>query len=562
MHNHGLFRTITIWAVNIFLYLFLAAFGFTADEFSVLDSINQDEVNMIKGELISVKVNSLTRVSVTDPNIADIADATEEEILLVGKAKGQTALFIWDEQGKRTVMVYVYEENLDLVKSRVERVLKVADIQEAKLTVNEQEGKVYVTGDIPEEKENRFKDVIGSFSDAVVDLTEKEEIKDLVEVDMQITEMSTSVTKSLGIDWFTGTQTYSDGVLTTTSSGGFTPVYGEILPSLQPGLGDYFKIGEFQRTNNSALVAQISALVVEGKARILSKPKLVVISGEEASFLVGGEIPIRTTTASGSGGSQENVSFKEYGVSMTITPTIKNEKVDITMNVEVSEIDASTASTISDELAFSTRSASTRLLLNDNQTIILAGFIKKLENETQRRIPFLSKIPIAGILFRSKANPVPQTDVELVIALTPHILRQQDSSDEKNGSGGDRTGSLASGPGEEKQAYRKMAPYYLGIPKEMTEYVNDVQRKISQSIVYPNEARQYGWEGTVKLGVLILNDGTLAFALVKESSGHDIFDELALTTAKKLAPFSAFPSDTDLQELNMTIPIVYSLNKR
>ena len=75
-------------------------------------------------------------------------------------------------------------------------------------------------------------------------------------------------------------------------------------------------------------------------------------------------------------------------------------------------------------------------------------------------------------------------------------------------------------------------------------------------------ALQYGWEGTVKLGVLILNDGTLAFALVKDSSGHDVFDEVALNTAKKLAPFSAFPSNTDLQELNMTIPIVYSLNNR
>ena len=63
------------------------------------------------------------------------------------------------------------------------------------------------------------------------------------------------------------------------------------------------------------------------------------------------------------------------------------------------------------------------------------------------------------------------------------------------------------------------------------------------------------------MGMLILHDGTLAFALVKESSGHDLFDELALNTAKKLAPFDAFPSDTDLQELNVTIPIVYSLNK-
>ena len=95
----------------------------------------------------------------------------------------------------------------------------------------------------------------------------------------------------------------------------------------------------------------------------------------------------------------------------------------------------------------------------------------------------------------------------------------------------------------------------------MTGYVRDVQQKISLTIVYPPEAEQYGWEGTVKVGMLILKDGTLAFALVKESSGRDIFDEIALNTARNAAPFLAFPSDTDLQELNVTIPIVYSLNK-
>ena len=60
--------------------------------------------------------------------------------------------------------------------------------------------------------------------------------------------------------------------------------------------------------------------------------------------------------------------------------------------------------------------------------------------------------------------------------------------------------------------------------------------------------------------MLILNDGTLAFALVKESSGRDVFDEIAISTTKQLAPFTAFPSDTDLQELSVTIPIVYSLD--
>jgi TonB family protein len=299
--------------------------------------------------------------------------------------------------------------------------------------------------------------------------------------------------------------------------------------------------------------------VQEGKARVLSKPKLVVKSGKEATFLVGGEIPIRTTTFSGST-SQENVSFKEFGISMSITPTIKKEHIDIIMNLEVSEVDASTASSVSEDVAFSTRSASTHLYLEDSQTIVLAGLIKHSESVTQKKVPFVSDIPVFGLLFRSKSNPVADLDQELVVALTPYILPQMNPFDDREKST-DANGSVAQqGSEARKISRRQAAPYYLGVPKEMTEYVHGVQQRISQAIVYPHEAKRYGWEGTVKLGMLILKDGTLAFALIKESSGHEIFDELALNTAKELAPFLAFPSDTDLQELNVTIPIVYSLS--
>ncbi len=105
-------------------------------------------------------------------------------------------------------------------------------------------------------------------------------------------------------------------------------------------------------------------------------------------------------------------------------------------------------------------------------------------------------------------------------------------------------------------------PFYAGIPPEMADYVRNVQQKISESIVYPKEARENGWQGTVKLGVMILHDGTLAYAMVKESSGFDLFDQYAVSTAKNVAPYDSFPSNTNLQELNVTIPIVYSIGKK
>ena len=88
-----------------------------------------------------------------------------------------------------------------------------------------------------------------------------------------------------------------------------------------------------------------------------------------------------------------------------------------------------------------------------------------------------------------------------------------------------------------------------------------MQERIANAIEYPDEAREYGWEGTATLSLLILKDGTLASAVVKESSGHEILDKAALQTAQESAPYPDFPSEPDLQELNVTVPIVFSLDQ-
>jgi len=547
MKIRELLKTI-LFAASLLLCLTLPATIFGADQFEEFDLSYTDEANLIKGDLITLPVRNMTRVSITDPDIADIVDASNDELLIVGKAVGNTALFIWDEDGKHTVMVYVINQNLDIVKNRIQNLFNTADIHEVKLTTNGQEGKVVVSGEVPDHKRDLFEQIIDQFNEDTINLVVDEKSEELIQIDMQITELNTTLSESLGIDWATG------GVA------GIAPTYKERDRTNKSDghIRDFFQIGHFDRSG--LLVAQVNALIIEGKGRILSKPKLVVISGEEASFLVGGEVPIRTTTFSDTGSSQENVEFKEFGINMTITPTIIKERIDIIMNLEVSELDASTASSISESVAFTTRSASTHLYLDDGQTIVLAGLIKHTENEAVTRIPFVSKLPIFGLLFRNTSNPVPDRDEELVIALTPHILTQKGNTRAGDVYKSNRQAASQQMLRSRKFSYQRPVPYYMGVPKEMTGYVHDVQQKISQAIFYPPEAQRYGWEGTVKVGMLILNDGTLAFALVKESSGRDIFDEVAVNTTKQLAPFTAFPSDTDLQELNVIIPIVYNLD--
>jgi pilus assembly protein CpaC len=519
------------------------------------DSVDYQEIQILKGDVYSLAADNLTRVSVTDPNVVDINNAKPQEVTLIGKEAGQTALFIWDNAGKRTYIVHVLEEDLGLLQSRVASLLESAGLNGIDIKDNPQEGKVVLTGTLPEDKITILENIIDPFSDRIINFVKKEDLKDLIQIDMQITELSTTLSKAMGVDW-------------TAGSSGMSPSWTETLPPQTGKVRDLFKIGEFNRT--TAVIAKINALIQEGKAKILSKPRLVVVNGKEATFLVGGEIPIRTTTTNATGGSvQQNVEFKEYGVSMAITPTLIEGKVNIVMNIEISDVDASKSS--GSDVAFVTRSAQTQLFLDDRQTIVLAGLIKRSKSVNNSRIPLLGSIPVIGLLFRSKISPAPDDETEVVISLTPTILRSAKKpvpstvqADLVSAAAPISVGSMevsdlplaATAPVLTKNA----AGLPVTIPATIEPYARSVQEKISSAIAYPYEAQENGWQGTVKLSLVIRKDGSLRDAVIRESSGYDVFDKDALNTAQILAPYNPFPESIAEEQLTITIPIVYSLD--
>ena len=79
----------------------------------VIDTAIVEDVYLITGELQMLKVDGLTRLSLTDPAVADFVDVTEEEILVIGKKIGKTVLFIWDSSGKRAITIHVLKTNLN-----------------------------------------------------------------------------------------------------------------------------------------------------------------------------------------------------------------------------------------------------------------------------------------------------------------------------------------------------------------------------------------------------------------------------------------------------------------
>jgi pilus assembly protein CpaC len=536
------------------------------------DYANYELIQMLKGDVYTVQAENLSRVSVTDPNVADINNAKPQEVTLVGKEVGQTTLFVWDDKGKRTFMVHVFEEDLGILKTRIDTLIASAGLEGVQVQENANEGKVVLTGKLPEDKMGVLDQIIDSFSEKVISFVKKELIQDQIQIDVQVTEIATSLTKEMGVDWATGTQTIDgNGQVTTTVTGdSVAPMFGEIMPKQDGSIADMFKLGNWYRTTNSALIAKVNMLIKEGKAKILSKPRLVVVSGKEAAFLVGGEIPIKTTTTNATGGSsQENVEFKEYGISLAVTPTINDGKVDIHLNVEISDIDPSKPT--GTDVAFVTRSAQTQLRMEDRQTIVLAGLIKHSRSVLNQKVPFLGSLPIVGLLFRSKKNPAPDTDTEIVISLTPTILGSaKKATDKKAPAEPAVTAAPASFRSEPIRDIppaatapvltKNAAGQPVTVPANIEPYVRSVQEKISASIAYPYEAQENGWQGTVKLTLIIRRDGSLRDVLVKESSGYDVFDKDAVNTAQILAPYDPFPESIPEEQLTVNIPIVYNLD--
>lgn len=594
--NRFLKKFLVLWlSVSLTATFFPYGASSWAELQDVVDTKDQQEVLLYRGDLVGLKVYSLTRVSISQSGIVDIANADVNQILLIGQGEGETQIFIWDELGKRSIVARVFAEDLDLVMAKIENLIKATKIQGVTLEKNKYDRKIIASGRFTKDDKERLEsEVFDKFPNLVTNMTREE--GDLIQIDVQISELNTTLQKALGVEW----------------NDSFD--FPETLPAATGDWKNLFKIGDFNRT--TALIATINALIQEGKGRILSKPSIVVTNGEEATFLVGGEIPIRTTTTSVGGSSvQENVTFKQYGIDLKVKPQIIDNKINVELHVGVRDIDAANA--VGDDVAFSTRTATTKLMLNDTQTVVLAGLIKHSESEVVKRVPLLGSIPVIGLLFRSKTLPATNQELELVISLTPRILRQkileqeyQQPQEQAALSEEEQTAEAedAESPSAEmEQSLAEEAPVGTKaeaaeneIPQEtaesqtetttdnaaaavktegvdtetpevageapmdqkskqaVTDYVQSIQKRIAQNISFPYEAKEKGWKGTVVLNLKILSDGNLSEASVKESSGQSIFDKDAVNTAQILAPFDPFPAEIPLEELSVTIPIVYS----
>ena len=173
---------------------------------------------------------------------------------------------------------------------------------------------------------------------------------------------------------------------------------------------------------NTSFEYFITALRNNGLLRILAEPNLTAISGQQASFLAGGEIPILVPQASG-GGSVTTVEYKQYGIQLNFTPTVLGDgRVRLSCTPQVSDLDYAHAVELGGAPvpALITRNVNTTVELAEGQTFALAGLLKNEVTANKNITPFLGDLPAIGALFRSVSYQ--RSETELVVLVTPHLV--------------------------------------------------------------------------------------------------------------------------------------------
>jgi len=172
------------------------------------------------------------------------------------------------------------------------------------------------------------------------------------------------------------------------------------------------------------LAANLEAMEEKKYAKILAEPNLVVNDGEEATILVGGEIPIPVAQPGATGFASITVEWKPFGVTLKVKPRITADgQIETEVSPEVSSIDYSVGVTIGGMTipGMRTRRSSTKVTVPSGATLIIGGLIKHEESKLIRKIPLLGDIPIIGELF--KRREFIEGKSELVIFLTPEIMK-------------------------------------------------------------------------------------------------------------------------------------------
>ena len=437
--------------VKLFLLVAVALFAVNAVAFAEpADAEYRERINLEYHASKYFTINKkISRVFVGSKGIIYVhqpTDSPNEFVITARATKGSTTLFVWTEDGARyEYLVNVVDEEIgqaEIIEDAIAKELghdgvhvkKIGDkilltgtvknvhekdyaVQMVRLYTNNSSGGSNNNGN-----EVRF---AGASINTIETSVEKVDLGNIinqlkldesvsipqVRLEAQIIAIRPQDTKYLGFQ-YNGTTNPGDDA-TIGNAGTF---YGG--ESFKGDTGIRHNPWKWFIGNRGLINYSLSALTTNSKAKLLSRPSIMTRSGETASIKIGGEIPYRVLDNNGNASTQ----FKDYGIILKFQPTVdENGRIYATIETEVSNM---SGETVDGNPILDTRSATTKVILEDGSTMIIGGLMDSSERKSVSKIPLLGDIPILGEFFKYTSKT--KDKQELVILVTPYIV--QDTS--------------------------------------------------------------------------------------------------------------------------------------
>ena len=445
--------------------LLLAAAAHAAEPASAVRAmpaanVGSIEVPIYKSRVLTTR-KPVKKISVGNPEIADILITSPNQLYLLGRSLGSTNVLLWDS-GNRLIDSLDLEVVHDLsgLKTKLHQVLPNERIE-----VFSAQGALVLRGQVSSAaamdsaiklaktySAQTASVVQGEGAAAAAAPTQSLEVLNLLTVggsqqvmlEVKVAEMKRSLFKSINMRfnaldfgsssrWSTGG--FNGGVGPGGLPIGFVPDPGNagqmlLDPTSLIGSGKGL-LGQFI-SENFLFNVVLEAAKDNGAAKVLAEPTLTTLTGQQAEFISGGEFPIPVSDEDGI-----TIEYKEFGVGVKFLPVVLDSgRINLNLNVSVSELVAANSLVVDTGVragagsallvpALTKRSAMSTVELGNGQTIAIAGLISENTRDFVSRFPGLGDVPVLGHLFRSQEFVSGET--ELVILVTPHLAKPVDA---------------------------------------------------------------------------------------------------------------------------------------
>jgi pilus assembly protein CpaC len=371
-------------------------------------------------------------VVVGDPKIADALVMSGNIVYLQGKKPGTTNISVFDRD-KQLVGVIDVDVSVDV--QYIARNIR-SSLESTSIRVSGSNKQIVLSGTAKDAPDAERAVAIAKAMAPEVDVINAMKVAPSQQVLLKVRylEVDRNAAREVGVNWFGANKGGSRGVNTGVGQ----PATGSPEPSpfgipLFEAASSFASgttaqpfavaIASIARQSGTSLDVMLSALEKRNLVRALAEPDLVALSGDSASFLAGGEVPVPVVQPSASG-SLITVEYKRFGVELKFVPTVLGSGViNLRLAPSVSQLDYTNAVLVSGFRipALTKRETTTTIELRDGQSFAISGLLQSEGLRDISQVPWLGTVPVLGALFRSSSYQQKETD--LVVIVTVHLVQ-------------------------------------------------------------------------------------------------------------------------------------------